>query len=208
MPGRAGGLEARQQAPDLVRADDRVDGDHAVVRERDDRRRFEGGQERLELAQAAGGRVHHQVLATARGDDGAEHRVDRGEVVARARGRRSGWRRGSASESRTSPIWRRPFITSVEPVETRSTMPSARPSRGATSTAPEIGMISTAMPAPVEEAARRVRVGGGDAQAGQVLDGLVRRVVRDGGGEPAAAVAERRGRAAARRRSRSAGRCR
>ena len=43
----------------------------------------------------------------------------------------------------------------------------------------------------LEEAARRVRVGGGDAEAGQVLDGLVGRVVRDGGGEPAAAVAER-----------------
>ena len=39
---RAGGLEPRQQAPDLVRADDRVDGDHALVGERDDRRRLEG----------------------------------------------------------------------------------------------------------------------------------------------------------------------
>ena len=59
-----------------------------------------------------------------------------------------------------------------------------------------------------EEPARGVRVGGRDAQAGEVLDGLVGRVGRDGGREPAAAVAERRGRAAARRRSRSAGRCR
>ena len=42
-----------------------------------------------------------------------------------------------------------------------------------------------------EEAAGGVRVGGRDAQAGEVLDGLVRRVVRDRGREPAAAVAER-----------------
>jgi hypothetical protein len=36
-------------------------------------------------------------------------------------------------------------MASVEPVDTRSTIPSASPSRGATSTAPEIGMISTAI---------------------------------------------------------------
>ena len=96
-----------------------------------------------------------------------------------------------ASDARTSPIWRRPFITSVEPVETRSTIASARPSRGATSTAPEIGMISTGMPRSVEEPAGGVRVGRRDAQAGEVLDAPVRRVVGDRGREPAPAVAER-----------------
>ena len=45
-----------------------------------------------------------------------------------------------------SPMARSPFIWSVEPVETRSTIASARPSRGATSTAPESGTTSTAMP--------------------------------------------------------------
>ena len=80
----------------------------------------------------------------------------------------------TASDARTSPIGRRPFITSVEPVETRSTIASARPSRGATSTAPEIGMTSTAMPALGEEAAGGVRVGRRDAQAGELLDRLVR----------------------------------
>ena len=69
-------------------------------------------------------------------------------------------------------------------------MASARPSRGATSTAPEIGMMSTGMPLALEEAAGGVRVGRGDAEAGEVLDRLVGRVVRDGGGQPAAAVAE------------------
>ena len=103
------------------------------------------GQERLQLRQHRGRRVHHQVLAAARGDDRAEHRVDRG----RAPGARSRCAAGlatrTASDARTSPIGRRPFIASVEPVETRSTIASARPSRGATSTAPEIGMISTGM---------------------------------------------------------------
>ena len=61
-------------------------------------------------------------------------------------------------------------MTRVEPVETRSTIASARPSRGATSTAPEIGMMSTAMPRCCEEPPRGVRVGRRDAQAGEVLD--------------------------------------
>ena len=81
-------------------------------------------------------------------------------------------------------------MTRVDPVETRSTIASARPSRGATSTAPEIGMMSTSMPSLGEEAAGRVRVRGRDAQARKVLDRLVRGVVRDGRREPAAAVAE------------------
>ena len=70
-------------------------------------------------------------------------------------------------------------------------MPSARPSLGATSTAPEIGTISTAMLALGEEAAGRVRVGGRDPVAGEVLDGPIGGVVRDSGRQAAAAVAER-----------------
>ena len=161
------------------------------------------GQEASSSASCAGRRVHHQVLAAARGDDGAEHRVDGGEVVGALALRRSGWRRGSPRESRTSPIWRRPFMTSVEPVETRSTIASARPSRGATSTAPEIGMISTAMPRSSKK--RRAVFGWAVATRRPARSSTVwyGAVVRDGGGQPAAAVAERRGRAAARRRSRS-----
>ena len=69
-------------------------------------------------------------------------------------------------------------------------MPSARPRRGATSTAPEIGMMSTAMPSAFEEPAGGVGVGGRDAQAAQVLDGSIGRVVRDGGRQAAAAIPE------------------
>ena len=47
---------------------------------------------------------------------------------------------------RRDPTERRPFMTSVEPDDTRSTMPSARPSRGATSTAPLIVTTSTGTP--------------------------------------------------------------
>ena len=69
-------------------------------------------------------------------------------------------------------------------------MASASPRRGATSTAPEIGMTSIAMPRSREEPASDVGVGRGDSDAGQVLEGLVRRVCGGRGGEPAAAVAE------------------
>ena len=107
---------------------------------------------------------------------------------------RSRWAAGlatsTASELRTSPIGRRPFITIVEPVETRSTIASASPSRGATSTAPEIGMTSTGIERDFEEPTRGVRVGGCHAQAGQILDGLVGRVVRDGCREATPPVAE------------------
>ena len=62
-------------------------------------------------------------------------------------------------------------MTSVDPVDTRSTIASARPSRGATSTAPEIGMTSTA----IRRSAKKRRAVFGWAvatrSAGEVLDG-------------------------------------
>ncbi len=63
----------------------------------------------------------------------------------------------TASDARMSPIGRSPFIASVEPVETRSTIPSATPRRGATSTAPDRGTTSTAMDWPAKN--RRVTLG-------------------------------------------------
>ena len=52
-----------------------------VVRERDDRRRFERRAAGASSSASFVGRgVHHQVLAAAGGDDRAEHRVDRGEL--------------------------------------------------------------------------------------------------------------------------------
>jgi hypothetical protein len=77
----------------------------------------------------------------------------------------------------------------VEPVETRSTIASARPSRGATSTAPEIEMTSAAMDR--EEASGCVGVGGRDAEPRELLDRLVGGVGRDGRREPATAEAQR-----------------
>ena len=56
-----------------------------------------------------------------------------------------------------SPIGRSPFIASVDPVDTRSTIASATPSRGATSTAPDSGTTSTAIPWPAKK--RRATLG-------------------------------------------------
>jgi hypothetical protein len=85
----------------------------------------------------------------------------------------------TASEAKTSSIGRRPLTTIVEPVETRSTIASARPSLGATSAAPETGMTSTGMDRDPRRSARQVHVRCGDAQAGQILGGPEGRVVRD-----------------------------
>ena len=52
-----------------------------VVGERDDGGGLESRQQALELVQLRGRSVHHQVLPAAGSDHGAEHRVDRGEVV-------------------------------------------------------------------------------------------------------------------------------
>jgi hypothetical protein len=68
----------------------------------------------------------------------------------------------------------------VEPVATRSTIASASPRRGATSTAPEIGITSTAI----------CRVGGGDSQSGEILQPARRGVGRNGRRQAAAAIAK------------------
>ncbi len=44
-------------------------------------------------------------------------------------------------------------MTSVDPLETRSTMPSARPMLGATSTAPLMVTMSTSMPSRAKDLA-------------------------------------------------------
>ena len=66
-----------------------MDGDHARVRKGNDRRRFEAREERLELAEPIGRGVHHHVLAVARGNHGADHRVEcvDFQVTARIHGR-------------------------------------------------------------------------------------------------------------------------
>ena len=190
MPDAPARLEAREQPPHLVRADHGVDRDHPGVGERDHGRRLQAWQQRLELTELGRGCVHHQVLAAAGRDHGAEHRHDAVELVRRAGGGHGVGRARMASEARMSPMARRPFIARVEPVDTRSTIASARPSRGATSTAPDREMTSTGMPWSREEAPRDVGMRGGDADAGQVRDRLVGRVRRRRGRQPAAAVAQ------------------
>ena len=69
-------------------------------------------------------------------------------------------------------------------------MASARPSRGATSTAPRDRDHVDGDALLGEVASRGVRVGGRDTQTGEVRDRLVGRVRRDGGFEPAVAVPE------------------
>ena len=175
------------------------------MRERDDRRRFEGGEEGLEFAELSGRRIHHQVLASARGDHGAEHRVDRGEV---ARPLAVGGRVGDEDRLRLEDVadlaqavhhQRRAGRHEVD-----DALGQAEPRRDLDGARDRDDLDRDA--AALEEATRRVRVGGGDPEAGQVLDRLVGRVVRDGGGEPATAVAEGPDLRAVRRRSRSAGR--
>ncbi len=98
-----------------------------------------------------------RYLTPPSGDDRPEHRDELlGQVLA-------GPASGVCGPTTTawllssSPTERRPFMTSVEPVDTRSTMASARPSLGATSTAPLMVMISTGMPRSAK--ARRVLLG-------------------------------------------------
>ena len=81
-------------------------------------------------------------------------------------------------------------MTSVEPVETRSTIALGEPEpRRDLDGAGDRDDVD-GDPALLEEPARGVRVGGRDPQAGEVLDRLLRGVVGDRGGEPAPPVAE------------------
>src|SRR3970040_600710 len=85
-PGRA---QRREHAPYVRVLDHGVDGDHVVVGERDDARRGEPGQDRLDGAERSARCVHHQVLPAPAGDDRAEHRhdlVDRGVASRHGRG--------------------------------------------------------------------------------------------------------------------------
>ena len=88
------------------------------------------------------------------------------------------------------PIRRRPLTLAVEPVETRSTTASERPSRGAASTEPEIVTSSASTPIGRRARPRRDRVRGCDAQPGEVGERLLRRPVRHRRLERAAGEAE------------------
>ena len=148
------------------------------------------GKQVLELAKSARRGVHHQVLAAARGDDGAQHRVDGGQV------------RGAVAVGgrvRDEDRFRREDVADLAQAvhhEGRAGRDEIDDGLGETEPWRDLDGARDrddldGDPALLEEPAGRVRVGGRHAKAGQVIDGLVGRVVRDGGGEPAAAVAER-----------------
>ena len=75
-------LEPGEEPPDVGGRDERVHGDHARLRERDDARRARAGDERADLLERGLGRVQHQVAGLARLDDAGEDRAqpERGVV--------------------------------------------------------------------------------------------------------------------------------
>ena len=76
----------------------------------------------------------------------------------------------TACEDSSVPISRSPLALAVEPVETRSTIASASPSRGVASTDPETGTSSAATPRSSSSMLGRNGIGGRDAEAVEVLD--------------------------------------
>ena len=93
-------------------------------------------------------------------------------------------------------------MTSVDPVDTRSTIASARPEPRRHLDGPGDRDDLDGDLLLLEEAPRGVGVGGRDPEPARSATRLVRRVVGDGGGEPASTVAERPDPWAAPRRSR------
>ena len=76
-------------------------------------------------------RVEHEIARPARVDDAAEHAGELHCFRLRLAGPIS-----TASDSSSVPTERSPFVRNVLPLETRSTIASARPRRGASSTEP------------------------------------------------------------------------
>jgi hypothetical protein len=69
----AGFTERDEDAVDVVGAHHRVDRVHACVRQGQDARRLEPGQDGLDGLERVVGRVHHEVLHAAAGDDRLDH---------------------------------------------------------------------------------------------------------------------------------------
>ena len=96
----------------------------------------------------------------------------------------------TASDSKSAPSERRPFVRSVLPLETRSTIASARPSRGAISTEPVTSTSSGCYSPFEQDLAGEVWVGGRDVQAGELLHRRDRRLLGHRRFEAAPAEAE------------------
>ena len=167
-----------------------MDRDHAGMRERDDRRRLEGREQPLELREPGRRGVHHQVLATARRDDGAEHGVDgvelRGPFL-------DGRRVGDEDRLRLEDV-----ADLAQPVhdERRAGRHQVDDAFGQAEARRDLDRAGDRDDLDrdgsfLEEPAGRVGMGGRDPMTGEVLDRLVRRVVGDGRREPAPSIAER-----------------
>ena len=190
--GRAGLLERGQQRPDVVRIDGGVHGDLALARR--------GGSRWARPCSAArpGSRAASSSgRSSSRSVGGARRRRRRASARAARRARaldaiaprRRSARPATRAASRCS---RRPLALAVEPVETRSTIASASPSRGAASTEPETGTSSTSMPRSSSRPGRH-GIGGRDSQPVEVAQLGLRRI---SGRRPAACSARSRARRA------------
>jgi hypothetical protein len=166
-----------------------MDRDHPRVSKRDHGGRFERGQQGFEFRQSWRRGIHHQVLAIASRDDGRDHRVDGVEVRSVAVRVRVRDEDGFGLEHvadlakavhRERRSGRHEIDDPLRQAESRRDLHRAR-DRDDLDRDPPL----------LEEPTRRRRVGGGDPQTGQVLDGLVGRIGRHGGGQAAASVAQR-----------------
>ena len=164
----AGGLERRQQVPDVVGVDGRVHGDLPGIGEGEHRRRAHARQEFADRRQCRLGRIHHQV-APLRGHHAGEHQLEPLDSPSRLPSSAPRPATSTACDDSSVPTRRSPFALAVEPVETRSTIASANPSRGAASTDPDTGTSSASTPRS-ESSASRDRVGGRDTESVEILD--------------------------------------
>ena len=130
-----------------------VHRDHARLGERQDARRARARDERADRVERVLGRVEHEVARrrARRRRCGRRRRARRAAVAAPAA------RRAPPRTRAATPTERRPFVRSVLPLETRSTIASASPSRGASSTEPVTRSSSTSSP---RSAAARARAAG------------------------------------------------
>ena len=149
-----------QQAPDLRRRDERVHRDHARLGERQHARRRAERRARRSRAtppparsasRSGGGAPRRRRAASPRTAPPPRRRARRARPPTRA----------------ATPSERRPFVRSVLPDETRSTIASASPSRGAISTEP---VTSTSVDVDRQELPREARVDRCDGHAGELLE--------------------------------------
>ena len=151
--------------------------------------RLEPWQERFQLGELRRRGVHQQVFLAARRDDRAEHRIDRsqfrGTFAMRCRVRDED-RLGAQDVADRAEAVHHHRGAGRDKVDDGLGEPETRGDLDRAGDRDHIDRDRTRL----EEPTRRVRMGGRNPQAGQVLDSLVGRIVRDRGREAALAVAE------------------